>query len=92
MKIIWDERKRLKNVEKHRLDFRELELGFFAGAMILNARDGRLKAIGDLAEDTVAVIFVRLGIEGMSLISLRPASRKERSLYERYRSQTPYPH
>ena len=92
MKITWDERKRLKNVEKHRLDFRDLQLEFFAEAMILNARDGRLKAIGDLADDTVVVIFVRLGLQGMSLISLRPASRKERSLYEKYRSETAYPH
>ncbi len=92
MKIIWDERKRLKNVEKHRLDFLDLPLEFFAEAMILNARDGRLKAIGDLTEDTVVVIFVKLGFQGISLISLRPASRKERSLYERYRAQTPHPH
>ncbi|MBZ5760491.1 hypothetical protein EQW76_09295 [Rhizobium sp. rho-13.1] len=92
MKITWDERKREKNVEKHDLDFGDLELEFFTEAMILNARNGRLKAIGLLANDMVAVIFARLGHQGISLISLRPASRKERSLYDQYRSRTPYPH
>ncbi|WFR95904.1 BrnT family toxin [Rhizobium tumorigenes] len=92
MKITWDERKRDKNIEKHDLDFGDLDLEFFTEAMILDARNGRLKAIGLLANDMVAVIFVRLGRQGISLISLRPASRKERSLYDQYRSRTPYPH
>lgn len=37
-------------------------------------------AIGRLADGTVAVVFTALGIEGMSVISMRPASAKERSL------------
>lgn len=92
MKITWDERKRANNVEKHNLDFGDLELEFFTEAMITGAKSGRLKAIGVLSGDMVAVIFARLGLEGIALISLRPASRKERSLYEQYRSRTPYPH
>jgi uncharacterized DUF497 family protein len=32
-------------------------------------------------EDLVAVVFSRLGEEAVSLISLRPASRKERRLH-----------
>lgn len=82
MKITWDEPKRLKNIEKHRLDFAKLEIQFFSDALILEAKHQRLKAIGIFQPDVVAVIFVRLGFEGISLISLRPASRKERRLYE----------
>jgi uncharacterized DUF497 family protein len=86
MKIIWDEPKRLKNIEKHDLDFVDLEIGFFASSLIVNAREGRLKAIGPISETMIAVIFVALGAEGISLISLRRASRQERRLYDR-RSQ-----
>jgi uncharacterized DUF497 family protein len=82
MKIVWDEPKRLKNVEKHGLDFAELEFGFFADALIIGVRSGRLKAIGPVSDTMIAVIFVMLGAEGVSLISLRPASRQERRLYE----------
>lgn len=82
MKIVWDEPKRLKNVEKHGVDFMDLEIGFFVDALIINARTGRLKAIGRISDTMIAVIFVTLGAEGISLISLRPASRQERRLYE----------
>ncbi len=37
-------------------------------------------AIGPLADGVIAVVFVVLGSEGVSVISMRPASRKERSL------------
>ena len=37
-------------------------------------------AIGRLADGTIAVVFATLGPEGVSVISMRPASRKERNL------------
>lgn len=37
-------------------------------------------AIGRLANGVIAVVFAVLGAEGVSVISMRPASRKERSL------------
>lgn len=37
-------------------------------------------AIGVLSGDVVAVVFAYLGAEGLSVISLRLASRRERSL------------
>ncbi len=92
MKIIWDEPKRIKNTEKHGLDFASLDIGFFSDALIIEAKQRRLKAIGILSEDIIAVIFVTLGVEGISLISLRPASRKERSLYEQQNSRTARSH
>jgi len=35
--------------------------------------------IGRLNDETLAVVFAALGTQGLSVISMRPASRKERS-------------
>jgi len=42
--------------------------------------ENRHMAIGRLNDGTIAVVFAVLGKEGVSVISMRPASRKERSL------------
>jgi len=85
MKIVWDEPKRLRNVEKHGLNFVELEAGFFADALVVRVREQRLKAIGPISDTMIAVIFVTLGVEAISFISMRRASRQERRLYEQQR-------
>jgi uncharacterized DUF497 family protein len=59
MNIAWDEPKRLANLEKHGLDFADL----------------------DDIRGVVVVVFSRLGREGVSIMSMRPASRNERKLY-----------
>lgn len=92
MKIVWNEPKRIKNIDKHGLDFSDLNTEFFSDALLIEARKGRVKAVGILVDDVVAVIFAILGSEGISLISLRRASRKERSLYERKFEKAPGPH
>lgn len=79
MKIVWDEPKRLANIEKHGLDFANLSLEFFLGATILPAKNGRYQAIGRLDDGTIAVIFATLGSEALSVISMRPARKDERS-------------
>lgn len=61
--------------------------GHFEEAMIRASYPGpdgrpRFIAIGPLDDRLVTVVFSPLGTEGFSLISLRPASRKERRLYE----------
>jgi uncharacterized protein len=43
------------------------------------AKRGRQAAIGRL-DGVIAVIFAMLGTEGVSIISARPANRKERQL------------
>lgn len=78
MEIVWDEPKRLANIDKHGLDFRDLTLAFFAGAIIIEAKHNRLQAIGRMADGTVSVIFARLGQEGLSVISMRQANAAER--------------
>ena len=61
------------------MDFADIPEEFFLTAIIRPARGRRLAAIGRL-EGVIAVIFVVLGTEGLSIISARPASRKERML------------
>ena len=79
MKIVWDEPKRQTNIAKHSLDFADLTPDFFRFAMIEDAKQDRLLAIGDLnGEIVVAVIFRPLGSEAFSVISMRPANEKER--------------
>ena len=78
--IVWDEPKRQINLVRHGLDFADLDEWFFLDAMTIPAKEGRYMAIGRLNDGTIAVVFAVLGTEGISVISMRPASRKERSL------------
>lgn len=80
MKIIWDEPKRIANIEKHGLDFADLSLDFFLASLVVPAKNGRSKAIVRLEDGTIVVIFVTLGSEALSVISMRPARKDERSL------------
>lgn len=81
MKIIWDEPKRQTNLTKHRLDFAELNVEFFEQATIYPAKLGRSIAVGELdGQMIVAVVFKPVGSEALSVISMRPASTKERNL------------
>lgn len=78
MKLVWVEPKRLANLDKH-MDFADLDLAFFEGAVVVPARTGRQFAVGRL-DDATTVVFVALGTEALSIISMRPASAKERRL------------
>ncbi|SMC96632.1 BrnT family toxin [Rhizobium sp. RU36D] len=78
MEIVWDERKRRANIDKHGLDFADLTLDYFLSASIRPAKAGRLQAIGRLKDGTLSVIFLKLGSEGISIISMRPANIRER--------------
>jgi uncharacterized DUF497 family protein len=81
MEIVWDEPKRLANLAKHGLDFADVGEGFdWETALVTTANNGRFKAVGMLLGDTVVMIFALLGTEGISIVSLRPASKRERSM------------
>jgi uncharacterized protein len=81
MKIVWDEPKRLANIDKHRLDFAE---AFFADALILDAKRRRFRGIGASTRGVICVVFAKLGREGVSVISMRPAHERERRQYAEY--------
>lgn len=79
MKIVWDENKRRSNLAKHGLDFADLTLEFFAAAQFGCVKHERLVAVGEFEGHLViAVIFRPLGVEAISVISMRPASKRER--------------
>jgi uncharacterized protein len=79
MIIVWDEPKRLANLDKHGIDFADIGEAFFLTALVRPAKQGRYAAIGYL-DAVVVVIFATLGKEGIAIISARSASRKERDL------------
>ena len=82
MKIVWDEPKRLANLDKHGLDFVDLNETFFDNALVIPShKSKRWIAIGVSIRGVIVVVFARLGREGVSIISMRPASRDERKLY-----------
>jgi uncharacterized protein len=86
MQINFDEPKRLQNLAKHGLDFADLNLEYFAASIIVPAKLGRSMAIGILTDDVIETVFLKLGSQGLSIISMRPASRKERKAYEQFRA------
>lgn len=79
MRIVWDEPKRQASLDKHGIDFADIGEEFFLSALVGPAKDGRWFAIGRL-DRVIVVIFVTLGSEGLSIVSARPASLKERKL------------
>jgi uncharacterized DUF497 family protein len=83
MKIVWDEPKRLANLDKHGLDFADLNETFFDNALVVPSHNKRRRwvAIGVNIRGVVVVVFARLGGEGVSIISMRPASKDERKRY-----------
>lgn len=81
--ITWDEPKRLMNLAKHGLDFADLDEGFFLAAEIIPAKARRFMAIGEFRGAVIiAVVFAPLGTEAISVISMRRAGHKERSILD----------
>ena len=80
MKIVWDEPKRLANLEKRGMDFADLDIEFFNRAVVYPAKLGRLMAIAPFGGITISVIFRPLGSEAISVITMRHASKYERTL------------
>jgi uncharacterized DUF497 family protein len=82
MRILWDEPKRLANIANHEMDFADLDEAFFENAVITPMKFDRLAAVGRHHSGIILVVFVPLGTEAFSVISMRPASRKERRLID----------
>lgn len=53
---------------------------FFETSTVFPVKRGRWMAVGDVEGRALAVVFLPLGREALSVISMRPASAKERSL------------
>ena len=88
MRIVWDDPKRLANLDKHGLDFSRIDAEFNWNAALViptkPSRTGRKRMIfvGEmLGEGVVVVVASPLGKEALSIVSLRRASETERALY-----------
>lgn len=81
MKFVWDELKRETNLRKHRMDFAEAGSVDWNSAVIQPSYGGRFLAVVPYGDGLIAIAFARLGTEAFSIISMRPASRRERRLY-----------
>ena len=87
MQISFDEPKRQLNLSKHGLDLADIDVEYFANSIVVPAKLGRFMAIGVLSNDVIATVFAKLGSQGLSIVSMRAASRKERKVHEQYNAQ-----
>jgi uncharacterized protein len=87
MQISFDDLKRQINLSKHGLDFADLDIEYFINSVVVPAKLGRFMAIGVLSNDVIVTVFARLGSQGLSIVSMRRASRKERKIHEQYEAQ-----
>jgi uncharacterized protein len=78
VKIVWDEPKHL---DKHGLDFVDLNETFFENALVVPSHNKSKRWVAIGVSIPVVVVFARLGREGVSIISMRPASKDERKQY-----------
>ena len=78
---MWDEPKRLANLDKHGLDFADPNETFFENALIVRSHSNRWRGIGKHMRDVIVVVFIMLGKEAVGVTSMRPASRDERKLH-----------
>ncbi len=85
--IVWDEPKRLANIDAHGLDFADADSFDWEGALNIPTYASRLgrqrwKALGRLGDTIIVIIYSPLGDEAISIVSMRPASLKERRLFD----------
>jgi uncharacterized DUF497 family protein len=85
-KVEWDENKRKVNLEKHGIDFRDI-VEAFDGVTIEASDDGsrfgeiRTIALGEVHGHVLAIVYTMRGVV-RRIISVRKASRDERSQYQ----------
>ena len=85
--IVWDEKKRLINLRKHGLDFRDAHLVFNDPHKVTfsspRGEEGRKLdvAIVEIAGRALSLVYVERG-NNVRIISFRVASRKERRAHE----------
>ncbi len=94
MSVTWGEPKRQANLLKHGLDFADFDDAFDAETALFlptkPSRNGRERFMLVGAWNgllVVAVIVSPLGTQGLDIVSLRPASPKERAAYDSHRSK-----
>jgi uncharacterized DUF497 family protein len=90
MTFEWDERKRIKNLAKHGIDFVDVPEAFEDRSAItyrsaVSSGEERFLQIGRVDFRVIAVVFVRRGMV-LRIISAKRARRDERRRYEDQKS------
>ncbi len=85
MNFVWDENKRLKNIEKHGLDFNDVEQVFNSPLILFEDNrydygEQRMIAIGLLSITVVVVVHVE-DDDTIRIISMRKAKKTEIKTY-----------
>jgi len=84
----WDEAKRLVNIDKHGIDFRDA-ITIFDEAVVetpsVRSNEDRWKAVGRCDDILIALVYTRTNGR-RRIISARPAKRNER---QQYRAHVP---
>lgn len=63
------------------MDFADLNETFFDNALVVPTYNKRWAGIGKNIRGVIVVVFVTLGKEAVSVISMRPANKNERKRY-----------
>lgn len=85
MRYEWDERKRLTNLEKHGLDFLDVDVVFSASHLITPAHhstEKRFLAIGTFKGRFVTIVYT-IREKTIRIISFRRARYEERNTYQK---------
>jgi uncharacterized DUF497 family protein len=87
MEFVWDPPKRKQNFDRHGYDFADAPFFEWERAHVSPTNPSvrgtpRMSATGRFGDEIVTIIFTPLGTEAYSIISFRPASKKERRVYE----------
>lgn len=89
--MVWDEAKNFANRRKHGVSFEEAEELFASGDYLEvfdashSGSEDRFIAIGPVARGLILVSWTERDDDLLRVISARPASHRERSLYHAYR-------
>lgn len=91
MTIAWDPQKNEANQAKHGLSFEEASVLFTSGVDYLEVFDeahsegeDRFIAIGPIQRGLVVIVWTEIDDGVVRIISARPATRRERTYFERY--------
>ena len=94
VKFTWDEQKNATNQAKHGVSFEEASSLFPSGADYLEIFDeghseeeDRFIAIGPISRGVVLVVWTEQDEETIRIIGARPATKRERTHYERFMEQ-----
>ena len=93
MRLEWDPRKSVQNLEKHGISFEEAAQLLLGTANPMEAFDSthsdeenRFVAIGPIERGVIVVIFTEYGDETVRIISARETTRREKRRYEAWKA------